>query len=528
MNAWKGLALFRFSPPVILLVLLLASLGFKLFHAGQYPVYEDEVASILAAKGIVEHGVPIFPSGALYARDFLPHYLLSIPVALFGTGEWAVRSLSLIFSLVTLVGVYLLVSHLAGPWGGVAAAAILAFSDIEANYALSARMYMLFQMLTVLAAYTFIRGFIEGIRRYQWACILVMMGMLFTHKLAALILGVMAIYLLVRERLRLFRDPLIWTATFLLGSVCYFVYLYQFPNQVHPVTPQSWKGETIGTHIAFNGRAGVFYLAEVLGNFPGISLIFLAGFGWLLWRREQPLVFLYLLVCLPTLALSFGDYYTQNYLFNLIAVYVSAVCIVFVRFWRMAAEKLGAARQKRVEDTEVSSTPEISDRLTPIFHGVGTVLVAGYVLMLIIQDKPAYGIESDYKNLRPDEYPAHAYVKEHRAPGDIVITSNSAMTYYFLGDYDYFIRQRWTSDGGWGAFPMERDEYFGKPLIDTLPELQALLQNDTRIWLILDYKFRLTSGEEMREYLRRNIRFVFGKHRGSPILVGYYEKGSER
>ncbi len=494
----------RQIPIAVLGLLILFSFAVKLYYIDKFPVYEDEAISVLSAEGIVQHGAPLLPSGLLYPRDLLHQYLLALPMAVFGNGEASIRFFSVLFSLVTIFGVYLLVSRQVGPWGGVLAAGTLVFSALEMYYALSARMYSQYQMFTVLAVYGFIRGFIQQERRYRWFCILSVTGMLLSHQLGLFVLGVMGIYLFVQHRWSLFRDPLIWKSLLLIAPAVYLAHFYKFPNAVVSVTGHSWRTKPFYALTQFNYEALTLYATHLYsGSFPWSLPIFFLGLGWTVWKRDRVVTFIYLTVLVPTVIMTFFDYKHPNYLFNLFAVYVGVVCIVLVSFWKEVRQRAGRI-------------PAWG------FHAAGVFLLLGYAAMMILQDRGAYGFESS----RLDERPAHLFVKERMRPGDAVITSNPWVTRYYLGDFDFFIRQKFYQERGWGAFPIERDEYYNKVVVDTLPELEALMRNPDyhRLWIIVDPKFFGATGKEMIDQVGKNFRLVYGKAQRSRVSVGLYDR----
>ncbi len=523
------------APSFVLAILILFSFGFKLVQINKYPVYGDEALSVLAAEEIVLHGAPILPSGYLYQRSLLYHYLLSIPVAFLGTGEFSIRILSILSSLAVLFGVYLTVSHLANPWGGVLAAALLAFSHMEMDASLSARMYMTFQMFSVFAVYGFVRGFIRDPKNnyrsednaYQWLCIFALLGTLLTHSLAVLFLGVMTGYLLVQEKHRIFHNPRIWKAMVLIIPVFYFVFFYRFSNHKPSITTFSWMPESLKMRflkilkgqysLNFNFDIFIYYINHgFFKKFPWTLPVFLAGFVWAFWKRERRLIFLYLSIVFSLVMMIFLVHKYPRYLFHLFPVYLSIVCIILTRIW-MAMERNLFAKSKNNFSTENQRI------LLWITRGIGIFFIVSYVCIMVIHRKKAY----DFEARRPDEQPAHLFIKERLRPGDIVITSNPWVTYYYLKDFDFFIRQKFYKETGWGAFSVERDEYYGKIIIDSIPELQKIMQNPSyqRIWVIIDRKIFRYTGNKMRAYIFENFHSVYGQSSRNQVIVGLYKRG---
>lgn len=93
---------------ISLTLVLLMALSVRAWNASQNQYYDDEALSILATRGTISQGIPTFKHGVVYYRGLLPHYLLAIPVYLWGTGELATRSISIIFSILILALVFIM------------------------------------------------------------------------------------------------------------------------------------------------------------------------------------------------------------------------------------------------------------------------------------------------------------------------------------------------------------------------------------------------------------------------------------
>ena len=68
----------------------------------------DEFTSLWVARRTLETGVPIMPSGALYARGMLTSYLTALVMGLWGDSYAVGRLPSLFFGLAALVAIFAL------------------------------------------------------------------------------------------------------------------------------------------------------------------------------------------------------------------------------------------------------------------------------------------------------------------------------------------------------------------------------------------------------------------------------------
>src|SRR6266568_3385407 len=68
----------------VLLLIILASIPLICYQLNYEPYWQDELTSYYAAKGVLLHGLPLLPSGFLYAKGELYSYLLALSIAIFG------------------------------------------------------------------------------------------------------------------------------------------------------------------------------------------------------------------------------------------------------------------------------------------------------------------------------------------------------------------------------------------------------------------------------------------------------------
>lgn len=150
--------------PIILALLVIVGFALRFPNLGALGLIGDEGHQGLAVQGILEHGTPIVPSGRVYVRSIIYLYTQALSAKVFGLNEFALRFPSLLFSLPSLIVVYLLGSTLFDRRVGLLSAFILTLSAWEIEYARDARMYTAFQMLYTLSLLFFYKGFIVGRR----------------------------------------------------------------------------------------------------------------------------------------------------------------------------------------------------------------------------------------------------------------------------------------------------------------------------------------------------------------------------
>lgn len=141
----------------IVTILRVANLGGPSFAA-------DENYQFFAAKGLLEEGKPILPSGLNYDRAYLFSRLVSFSLSLFGVNETAARLPSVLFGLLTVLLVFY--------WGkkyfnlkvGLITALLIGFSPVEIAWSRECRMYAAFQFFYLLGVFSFFNGFEKSLK----------------------------------------------------------------------------------------------------------------------------------------------------------------------------------------------------------------------------------------------------------------------------------------------------------------------------------------------------------------------------
>ena len=191
-------------PYAVLALLLAVALVYWLwFGMTQRSIDGNDGISLLAIRGIVEHGYQKLPSGDLYHRGYIPHYLAAASIKIFGFNELSYRLPSLAMGLGVLWLVFLFAKDVVRrPWLGVTTAMILLALQVEAIYATSPRMYMALQFFTILAAYSTWRGFVLGEKSFQVVTYVAVACAILSHSLGVVLLVALPVSALAAVRLR--------------------------------------------------------------------------------------------------------------------------------------------------------------------------------------------------------------------------------------------------------------------------------------------------------------------------------------
>ena len=118
----------------------------------------DEDLSSLAAKAILESGIPELPSGMIYLRGGLSLYLMAASADLFGFSEWSMRLPAALFGIATIPLAFVFGRMLFSAQVGLLLAGLMTLSAWDIEFARYARMYTpfgFFYLLTLICIWRY-------------------------------------------------------------------------------------------------------------------------------------------------------------------------------------------------------------------------------------------------------------------------------------------------------------------------------------------------------------------------------------
>ena len=199
------------------IVFILLAFFLRIDDVGEYAVRWDEAFSVRQAQMDFDLGTEFT------ARDVHPplyFWTLHVWIRLTGVSEFAIRSLSLFFSLIGVVAVACFTRRISGNWlAAWIAFALLALSAYHIKWSQDARMYGMTMMFVSLTVYAYIRG------RHR-LLIAAGIGLLLTHYFGALVFAILTLHRLLfwQKRRAEWRRFIIAIAT--IAVVCLPWYLY--------------------------------------------------------------------------------------------------------------------------------------------------------------------------------------------------------------------------------------------------------------------------------------------------------------
>ena len=490
----------------------------------------DDGISILAAQGIVEHGLQRMPSGYLYHRGYVPHYLLAGSIRLFGLNDVAIMLPSLLMALGSLWFVFLLARDVIGrPWAGVITAALLLTIQSQTLYAVSPRFYMPLQFFTLLATYSAWRGYIQGHTVFRILAFAAIVAAVLSHRegvalAVTLPVSVTVVVLVVDRR---FPSGIVsaWTvagativtvaAVFMLaysppGTMpTVIAYVEQAPGLASAVTSSSdfveWAKGLLQPKRA---------LLYVLSLMPAALFVAISG-GRGRYRETPPgLIYVLCVSTLTVLMLIIGTGRVDGRLWLFV---VPLYGLFLVTGASLMFEKFGSNRARLLGQRLLGQTPAYGLVMLLVVAGVtiatlsvGLLNVAPQYVNLAMR---AFGPRCIHLDCERSIKAHYAKVKRDLKPGDFIVSGDPWVTSYYMGSVDGILREKviyepdksiWFQDliktDKVTRFESLNDEYFGIPLVD-LRDLPALLQADRRVVIITDWSILQSTSIATRDFL---------------------------
>ncbi len=190
------------SDAFIFLLIVLAHMAYKLLYLDKWGFWHDEAFSLYYSQqhwGHIKHISEWDINPPLY------YYFLWIWQNLFGIGEYAVRTSSVIFSALSAGLLYLLCTRNFSRLCGFFAVLFFSISSEMYFYAHEARPYSLILLLVLCSSWFFL----EMLKNPGWINAVMLgvlnFGLIYTHYVSGIIIGVQVVVILFQKDKRLFK-----------------------------------------------------------------------------------------------------------------------------------------------------------------------------------------------------------------------------------------------------------------------------------------------------------------------------------
>lgn len=173
---------------LFLLILLLGTL-LRLYNLDTESFWTDEAFSVIHAQ---QPSVALVVAGVAQTEAAPPGYylLLHYWMQLFGNTVFMIRLLSVIFSMLAVVMLFLLVRLLLNTNTALLASLLMSVTMLQIEYAQEARLYTLFTFLSLVSTYFFVRWYKNRDNHFLWGyCFFMLLAIYINYMAIFLVLG---------------------------------------------------------------------------------------------------------------------------------------------------------------------------------------------------------------------------------------------------------------------------------------------------------------------------------------------------
>ena len=527
----SGLMVAREHPNAVLAILFAAAVAMWVYFGLTRTVNQDEVISVLAARGILEHGFQILPSGYSYHRGYVPHYLLAGVIGLLGEGDFSVMVPGLVLAVGSLWLVFLLARDLTGKaWVGVVTVALLLSVQLETMYATSPRFYMALQFFTLLASYSAWRGYVRGDVGFRFIAFLSIAAAILTHREGvALAIAIPVSVVLVRKMTARPLSPLLtpWTmvgAGFVVASAV-FMLAYSPPNPMplivgySPYEPGLFSVLALDTSLMdwardlLEPKRALLYAASI----TPLLFFVITAIGRRTWRVADPaVIYIGFIATVSVLGLMMAFNKTDARLwffvlplYGLLAVTGAAEAVKVLgleqRPW------LGQHWAKASVLVLVAAGAVAIIGVGWNSSGRGIIDIAANAFgPRCVQPECDKGIKAFHENL-----------SAMTNPDDLIVSGDPFVTNFYLGRVDRYLKEKviyrgdrdvpfqdWLKTDEVVWYDSLSDEYFGIPLVDA-DDLDDLLHAQTRVVIVTDSTILWRSTEETKALIESRFHELY-------------------
>ncbi|MDP8924576.1 MAG: glycosyltransferase family 39 protein [Chloroflexota bacterium] len=412
----------------------------------------DEARLALAARGILEHGIPIMPTGWIYTRGLLPTYLVAASFATLGQTDFAARVPSVLAGIALVPLMYGLGRMVAGRAGGLFAALFAATYPPLVDWSRQAWFYSLYVLLFAAAMLFILRAHRSHNSRDQLLAGLCAGLALFAHEFGIFLLPPLAAQVALRLRRR--GEPGGWrTPAAALG-------LFAAAGALLALLALRLRADTMGGRFAELDEFALspqldwgslrFYGEMLLDSHGLILAVALIGVPLAIVRRQYEALLLWLALLPPFLhVVTLEAYDRYGLTLMVILVLLAAQGAALLARWGFGrARVLGASA------------------------GGATFAILAVVLAYHL-DVPSPG------EVGARDPNAGAWLREARRLGigrdDLVMTDLPTVVGWYLGDVDFWPRSRMFEKYTFRAGAPPREVHTGAVLVRDLDDYRRLV-----------------------------------------------------
>lgn len=457
------------------LALFAGAVLFRLINL-DYPPRHDELYTLLAARGWLEHGAPRVGDG-LYDRAWLYTALVAQFFRVFGESMVAARLPALIAGSLLVVAVFLWTRAVSGAPAAWVAALFMALAPLSIQEGQFARFYALHALAFWLAA---IGVYALAERRPGWrAGLAVGLGTvgclaLAWHFQPITLIGLagVAVWLgLVVGPPWLFTGPLRRWRWFGVAAAAGLLLVAAALAVQSGLAAELWEEyRETPAHAAGRRNEIWHYHLQLIERYPTLWPIFPVTVVFATAAAPRPALFCSCVFSVVFLLLSFGGMKHLNYLFFVYPFLFVIWALALVKSWSFLRRTV-----LRVTDDAVRrGAPAFAGRT-----GRGALITVSLAFLVLANGAPArtllkpFGITLSEDETSFDWMPAREALAPWLERADVVATPHDVHALYYLGDYDLALNKSRLSEIEGDEFAV--DPRTGRPVISTVESLGVVI-----------------------------------------------------
>lgn len=499
----------------------------------------DELNFVYAGKSIVTGEEPRFPSGNLNQRAMLYAETVGLSFRWFGANEFGARFPSAVFGVLAVIAVFFIARDLFGRNVGLLSAFLLTFSHLCIGWSRLARMYTLFQLLYVIGAYAFYKGFegatrfldsnernwltnirsyfaLEGIR-WPWLIVsAVVLAISFhVHELTGIIAASVLAFIVGMVGVMLFTKGARTTVTSkyglalgiaLVGALLGLAFFHASSFVMRALNFQpSWAN-----YAYVQDSHYYYYLLTESSQFP-LAAFFLLGCVHMITRGNKAAFFVCCNFAAPVFLHSFAfAYKIPNYIFQVYPFFVILAAYALHNLYQDEKHRVQSVWQS----LKKLFTPRVKQYLLVgmMFGWLPLTIWFRYALKLPFMGAAGNNGAVDYDDWRE----AAAYVQTQATNEQVLVATLPLTLHHYLGKVDYNLNNA-NIDASLDWQPgvlngKPRDYYSGAEAITNFDELQHMLaQHHEALFVVDTYRFERSQyvPTEIAQFVKSNMTRVW-------------------
>ena len=531
----------------ILVLLVVVGTGLRTINLGVPSFWIDELNHFYAGKSILEGKGPLLPSGWPYTLALPYTYCVAFSMKILGEGEFACRFPSALFGSLAIPFVFWIGYKSFNVKVGLISALFITFFPFEIGWSRVCRMYTIFQFLFLWGFYTFYLGFEKrgkGIEReiskinesrfwsglknfisewgisWKWLFLsgVILLFSFYIQHLTALFLISMMCYWGMMATFSFFQHGYIQG---LKSKYFWFFSSSIFLSAAVWIVSPALRSKVIELSQFYpfwaqHGGAGdkFTYLDFLISNirFPLGALLLIGAIQAVL--RLNRAGFYTLISCgVPFILHSFFfKTKVDRYIFNIFPLFLIIASYGLTNLIDMEIETAKRTFKNYTKLNKLISNEKLNILVILIMFSWLPFTRWFYNSFEIptIRSGPGHlgGLYTNGAVTHEDWREACGYIKKHLEPNDVIITTQTLTTLYYLGKVDFSIY-----GGDLGTMhevkrngDYELEPYADIPVLKNVESLKKTIIQNCRGWLLFDFfRFEFQIPDEVVEYVQKNL-----------------------